>query len=95
MMAARDAVNMASKSKEAPMTIPSSAASLISPPPIPPSVIIETASKSVSPVKKPAEPRRHMEKMDGHGVRQIVSGSERRHQKRNASRAALRTLWCL
>ena len=80
MMAARDAVNMASKSKEAPMTIPSSAASLISPPPIPPSVIIETASKSVSPVKKPAEPRRHMDKRDGQGVRQIVSGGGGGHR---------------
>ena len=77
------------------MMIPSSAASLISPPPMPPSVIMEIASKSVSPVKKPAELFRHMKQIDGDGVRQTVSGSERRHQKRNASRAALRTLWCL
>lgn len=74
------------------MIIPSSAASLISPPPMPPSVVRETASKSVSPVKKPAELRRQMEQIDGHGVKQTVSGRERRHQKRNASRAALRTL---
>lgn len=75
--------------------MPSRAASLMSPPPIPPSVARETESRSRKPDKDPRTLCSTASGKAAPGQAYAAAGRESRHQGRKASRAALRILWCL
>ena len=80
-------------SPDAPKGMPSRAASLMSPPPIPPSVARETESRSRKPDKDPRTLCSTASGKAAPGQAYAAAGRESRHQGRKASRAALRILW--
>lgn len=79
-------------SPEAPKGMPRIAASLMSPPPMPPPVAKETVSRSRKPQRNPRKQCRRTRQV---GASVSAAGIYKRHQGRKASRAALRIRWCL
>lgn len=74
--------------------MPNSPTSLISPPPIPPPVIMDRNRNIQNPLMKPRKEYKSTYTHESTGCVQRVTGMEQRHHKRKASREVLRILWC-